>query len=88
MGYGPNALNWPVTILSRLLTVLRVVEGHNRNDRCNIGFTELLAEFSTDFFGFGLFGFGPGSFGLVVRSSVKMPTPTHNNHKHQGKTIT
>ena len=60
----------------RCIRSVRSILCGNRDHRTNFGFSHLGTVQMTEFSVFGLFGFGLGSFGSVVRSSVNMPTPT------------
>jgi hypothetical protein len=54
---------------------VRWTERLDRTHRNKFGFLGLLTEGTTEYLGFGHFGFGLGSIGSVIRFSGKMPTP-------------
>jgi hypothetical protein len=68
----------PCTHKYRFLRYVRLTKAYDQNPRTKFGFPNVQTENMITHIGFGQFGFGPGYFGLELRSSVFMPTPNPN----------
>jgi hypothetical protein len=64
---------------SRSVRLFGLFSGNDRINCINIGLFIFLPKFLIGLFDFGLFGFSLGLFGVGFRSSVFLPTPTHES---------